>query len=232
VFTAGPGGGTSSALTFTITAAPVGLVAAYNFNQGSGTQLQDVSGTGNNGIITGAQWTTSGRNAGALTFNGSSNLVTVADSNALDLTTGMTLEAWVFPTVAPTGWRTIVAKEMTGTVAFYLHACTTNNNRPATGARFGTADQVLYGGSRLTANIWVHLAATYDGLNERLFVNGVQVSSRTQTGPMQTSTGALRIGGNGVFGEYFQGRIDDVRIYNRALSAAQITADMNTPVGP
>ena len=134
--------------------------------------------------------------------------------------------------VAPTGWRTIVAKETNGNVVYYLHACTSSSNRPATGGRFGNADQVLYGGTRLTANTWVHLAATYDGTTQRLFVNGAQVASRAQTGSLTVSTGAVRIGGNQVFGEYFQGRIDDLRIYNRALSAAEITTDMNTPVAP
>jgi hypothetical protein len=234
VFSPAPGGGISTSLTFTVTAVTptVGLVAAYNFNQGTGTQLTDISGLGNHGAITGATWTTSGRNGSALQFNGTSNLVTVPDTNALDLTTNMTLEAWVYPTVAPTGWRTIIAKEMTGNVTYYLHACTSSSNRPATGARIGSVDQVLYGGTRLTANTWVHVAATYDGAMQRLFINGVQVASRAQTGAMIVSTGAVRIGGNQMFGEYFQGRIDDLRIYNRALSAAEITADMNTPVGP
>jgi hypothetical protein len=47
---------------------------------------------------------------------------------------------------------------------------------------------------------------------------------------MQTSTQPLRIGGNSIWGEYFSGAIDEVRIYNRALSAAEIAADMNTPI--
>jgi hypothetical protein len=233
VFTPAPGGGTSAVLTFTVTGAPPagGLVAAYNFDQGSGTVLTDVSGRGNNGTITGATWNT-GRTGGALSFNGTSNLVTVADNATLDLTTGLTIEAWVNAAVAPTGWRTIVAKETTGNVVYYLHACTSSSNRPATGGRFGSADQVLYGGTRLTANTWVHLAATYDGTTQRLFVNGAQVASRAQTGSLTVSTGAVRIGGNQVFGEYFQGRIDDLRIYNRALTAAEITTDMNVPVAP
>ena len=48
---------------------------------------------------------------------------------------------------------------------------------------------------------------------------------------MVTSTGALRIGGNSLWGEYFQGRIDEVRVYSRALSAAEIQTDMATPLG-
>ena len=50
------------------------------------------------------------------------------------------------------------------------------------------------------------------------------------SGSLRVSTGALRIGGNSIFGEYFRGRIDDVRIYSRVLTAAEITTDMNTPV--
>jgi hypothetical protein len=229
VFTPAPGGGTSAALTLTVTAPASGLVAAYNFNQNSGTVLSDVSGRGNNGTITGATWA-AGRTGSALNFNGTSNVVTVADSASLDLTTGMTIEAWVNATAQPSGWRSIASKETTNNIVYYLHASTQGGNRPGTGGLFNNLEQGLSGGTRLAANTWVHLAATYDGTTQRLFVNGTQVASRAQTGPMNVSSGALRIGGNVVFGEYFRGRIDDLRIYNRALAAAEITSDMNTPV--
>jgi hypothetical protein len=233
VFNPTPGGGTSNAQTFTIAISGgpgPGLVAAYGFNAGSGTAASDSSGNNNNGTLTGATWTTSGRFGSALVFNGTNNLVTIADANSLDLTTGMTLEAWVYPTVQPTGWRTIIAKERSGGIAFYLHAGSTSTNRPATGAYIANAERQLFGGTRLTANTWTHLAATYDGAMQRLYINGVQVASRAQTGSIATSTNALRIGGNTVWGEYFQGRIDEVRVYNRALSAAEIQTDMNTAV--
>jgi hypothetical protein len=166
-----------------------------------------------------------------LTFNGSSSWVSVADNNSLDLT-AMTLEAWVYPTVQPAGWRTIIAKEQAGAVVYYLHAGSSSSNRPATGVTVAGGEQILYGGTRLLANTWAHLAATYDGSMQRLYVDGVQVASRTQTGAITTSTGSLRIGGNAVWGEYFQGRIDEVRIYNRALSQTEIQSDMNTAVNP
>jgi Concanavalin A-like lectin/glucanases superfamily len=59
----------------------------------------------------------------------------------------------------------------------------------------------------------------------------MNVSSRATTGAIATSTLPLRIGGNAVWGEWFAGRIDEVRIYNRALSAAEIAADRDSPVG-
>ena len=64
-----------------------------------------------------------------------------------------------------------------------------------------------------------------------LYVNGVQAATRAVTGAIVTSSQPLRIGGNAAWGESFAGRIDEVRIYNRALTASEIQADMNTPVG-
>jgi concanavalin A-like lectin/glucanase superfamily protein len=61
-------------------------------------------------------------------------------------------------------------------------------------------------------------------------VNGVEAGSRAQTGNIAASARPVRIGGNAVWGEYFKGLVDDVRIYNRALSVAEIQTDMNTPV--
>jgi hypothetical protein len=66
----------------------------------------------------------------------------------------------------------------------------------------------------------------------RMYVNGVQVSSRAQTGQIAISTSPLQIGGDTIYGQYFPGRIDEVRIYNRALSATEIQRDMNTPITP
>jgi concanavalin A-like lectin/glucanase superfamily protein len=58
----------------------------------------------------------------------------------------------------------------------------------------------------------------------------VQAASKAVSGAIKTSTGALRIGGNSIWGEYFSGLIDEVRLYNRALSATEIQADMARPV--
>jgi hypothetical protein len=232
VFNPAPGGGASNAQALTVTqgGGTPGLVAAYSFNAGSGTAVVDSSGSGNNGTVANGTWTSSGRFGSAIVFNGTSTLVTVPDNTSLDLTTGMTLEAWVYPTVQPTGWRSIVLKEQPGNVLYYLHAGSSSQNRPATGVYAAGGERILFGGTRLAAATWTHLAATYDGANQRLFVNGVQVASRAQTGPIGTSASPLRVGGNGIWGEFFNGRIDEVRVYNRALTQAEIQADMNTAV--
>ena len=91
------------------------LVAAYGFNEGTGTTLLDQTGKGHTGTITGATWTAQGKFGSALTFDGVNDWVTVNDANDLDFTTGMTLEAWVYPTASGGGsWRNVVIKERAG----------------------------------------------------------------------------------------------------------------------
>ncbi|MEW5976923.1 MAG: LamG-like jellyroll fold domain-containing protein, partial [Acidobacteriota bacterium] len=226
VFNSGPGGGTSGAQSLLIR----GVVAAYGFNEGSGLVVADSSGNSNGGDITGASWAAVGRFGKALSFDGSTSWVTINDANWLDLTTGMTLEAWVYPTVVPTGWQNILVKEQGGGLVYGLYASSSASkpkNRPGTSVYVGS-QQNLFGGNQLAAGTWTHLAATYDGVAMRLFVDGTQVASQAQTGPIQVSDGLIRIGGNS--GRFFNGLIDEVRIYNHALSAAQIQLDMNTPV--
>jgi hypothetical protein len=208
---------------------PTGLVAAYAFEEGTGTTAADATGTGHVGTLTGAVWSAAGKTGSAVSFDGVNDWVTVNDANDLDLTAGMTLEAWVRPT-ALSGWNTIIMKEDgVDTLAYGLYA---NDSAPypAVTVRIGVLDRSALGTAPLATGQWTHLAATYDGTTLRLYVNGVQVGSKAQTGNMVVSTRALRIGGNGVWGEYFNGLIDDVRIYNRALSAAEIQTDMSTPV--
>ena len=220
---------TPTSFQLTVNAAPSGgLVAAYGFNEGSGTTVADVSGNNNNGTISGATWTTAGKFGNALVFNGTNAVVTMPSSTSLRLTTGMTLEAWVFPTATPTGWRAVVDKNVDG---YYLMASTDQGNRLGAGGTFTAGNQNTFAPSTLAVNVWTHLAATFDGATVRLFVNGTQVASQAQTTPLVATTGTLQIGGDSYPNEFFAGRIDDVRIYNRALTLAQIQTDMNTPVG-
>ncbi|HEY7599738.1 MAG TPA: S8 family serine peptidase, partial [Candidatus Limnocylindrales bacterium] len=107
--------------TPTHTPAPAaGLVAAYSFAAGSGTSAADSSGNGNTGAISGATWTTQGRFDNALTFNGSNNMVTISDAPSLDLSAGMTLEAWVYPTQSG-GWRSVLLKEQSADLVYALY---------------------------------------------------------------------------------------------------------------
>ena len=204
-----------------------GLMAAFNFNAGTGSVLPDVSGNSNNGSLGGATWSTTAHtgDSHSLYFNGSS-MVTVGNSASLDLTTGMTLEAWVDPTVVSTTWADVAYK---GNNNYYLGASSTHSSDPTTQGMLGGTSEQIYGTSSLKANTWTFLSATYNGSVLDLYVNDVLVSSVSKTGNIMTSTSPLLIGGD-TSGDFFTGFMDDLRVYNTALTAAQIKTDMSTPV--
>jgi hypothetical protein len=106
-----------------------------------------------------------------------------------------------------------------------------SSSGPVGGVNIGGYQEVSSSTS-LPTNVWSHVATTWDGTTLRLYVNGAQVGSRAVAGTLSTTSDPLRIGGDATWGEYFAGTIDEVRVYNRALSAAEIQSDMNTPVGP
>ena len=112
-------------------AQPSDLVAAYAFNEGSGSTVADLSGNGNVGTPSGALWTTAGKFGSALAFNGSNARVRVEDSASLDLTSAATLEAWVYPAASQSGWKAVVQKEADS----YLLSASSHvgDLRPATG---------------------------------------------------------------------------------------------------
>lgn len=220
----------SSAIGVTVVAAGSGLVASYSFDEGSGQTVFDASGNNNSGSIIGARWMSNGRHGGALAFDGASR-VAVNDSASLDLRDQMTLEAWVYPTNSLTSWRTIVIKERSGGFGYAIYAGSPAG-RPNGLLYISSADEGVYGPSTLPQNAWSHLAATYDGSVFRLYVNGNEVANSPVSGEIIQSGSGLNIGGNTVWNdEFFQGMIDEVRIYNRALSVPEIRDDMNAPIG-
>jgi hypothetical protein len=216
-----------------------GLVLSFSFDEADGQPAIDASSSGRNGVITGAV-RVPGKVGRALQFDGIDDWVTVTDGAAgtpLDLTTGMTLEAWVKPT-AIDGWEAVIVKELgTNLLSYALYAhdgapLAGGADAPAGYGRIGGVDQAVRGTARISTTDWTHLAMTYDGTMQRFYVNGVEVGTHAQTGSMAVGDEPLRIGGDATFaGEFFKGLIDEVKVYNRALTAAEINADMNAGTG-
>ena len=222
---------TSSEVSVTVSnsSPPVsGLVLAYGFEETSGTTANDASPFANTGTVNGATGTASGKFGRALSFDGSNDRVDVPDANSLDLGNAMTLEAWVKPT-SNAGWRTAILKERGNNLVYGLYS--SNGTKPA-GETFTGAENGLAAPSALALNTWTHIATTYDGAALRLYVNGALAATKAITGTMPSTANPLRIGGNAVWGEYFAGLIDEVRVYNRPLSEAELKTDMNTAVKP
>jgi len=221
-------GPSSNAASVTTLAVNPTLVAAYSFDEGSGATVGDNSGHGNTGTISNATWSTAGKYGNALSFNGSSSRVTIPDTAALHLTTAMTLEAWVRPATTQSSWRDIVYR---GNDNYYL---ATFGGKPVAGLTLApSTNSNTFAPTALAVNTWTHVAQTFDGSTVTLFVNGIQVAATSISGSIQNTTNPLEIGSDHIFGQYFQGLIDDVRVYNVALTAAQIQSDMATPVsGP
>ena len=215
---------------------PVGLVAAYNFNEGSGTTVTDASGNGITGNIFGATWTTGGRNGNALSFNGSSSYVDLGNPALLQITGSMTWSAWVEAAANPADDGQIVAKSDD---ASGWQLKTSPDTGPHTfGVRVAGATNAFarcYSTTVRSLNVWYHVAGVYDASARTLdiYVNGVPDNGTSSgTIPASQINSAVNVNiGRRSGGYYFNGVIDDVRIYNRALSQAEIQADMNTPVG-
>jgi len=213
----------------------VGLVAAYSFNQGTGTTITDASGNGLTGTLQGATWTTGGKYGNALNFNGASSYVDLGNPTLLRLTGSMTWSAWVKAAANPPDDGQIIAKA-NGSSGWQF------KTSPDTGPHtFGVAvsgssnsNTQRYSTTVRSLNVWYHVAGVYNATARTLdiYVNGVQ-DNGVLIGTIPASQINSSVGvniGRRTGGFYFNGVIDEVRIYNRALSAQEIQADMNTPL--
>ena len=153
----------------------------------------------------------------------------IADADSLDLTDGMTLEAWVYVT-SKSGTKTVISKgKPSGKLAYALYV---KGLRPVALISFQKKKYNVKGTTKLSLNTWTHLAATYDGVTLQLYVDGNQVKSKATKGEsIEVSSNPVRIGNDEIAEKkQFRGTIDEVRIYNRALTQTEIQTDMGTPL--
>jgi hypothetical protein len=199
---AGPGQAQTSAPTN-------GLVGHWKFDEVAGTTAADSSGSGNAGtLVGGAVWTPSGRINGALTLDGVNDYVSL---RVQSLPPAFTLGAWVWVDAAGTAANPLLSLNNR---VFYLASNTVYsywNNGSAGSASFGAVP---------TAS-WQHITYTYDGITLRGFRNAVQFATTTNAS-ISSGSAIPRIGSDEVDDDYFSGMLDDVRLYNRALSAQEV----------
>jgi len=207
------------------------------FNTNNPSTATDYSGYSNNGVVSGATWTSSGIEGGAYNFDGN-DVITVADSSSLgnDGTwSEITLEYWVNPSVDQRGARIL---NKNGGNADASGKYMTGFNTAATGPTNVVFFGIIIGGSyvetysdtytKIPSGSWSHIVATYkSGEGIKIYINGVLKSANLGvTGNIDSSVGEpLFIGYSSAIGgtanRYLNGRLDDVRIYDRALSPEQ-----------
>ena len=197
-----------------------GLVAYWSFDEGTGNIAYDISGNGNNGTIYGAKWT-KGKYGSALQFDGVDDYVEILDDDSLDINIQngekITIEAWIYPYTV-TGERGIVSKRENYRLLLLGQSIKFQT--------FGwTASQNL----KVTANKWHHVVVTYDGTTKELnfYLDGSRETRENYSVNGGINPWKLYIGKGHDFSYFFHGIIDEVRIYNRALSAEEIRYHYN-----
>jgi hypothetical protein len=216
---------------------PAGLVGYWPFSEGSGTTTIDTSGNGENGALYNTLWTTSGLLGDALNYNGTNSYVDLGNASStgpLKPALPVTVSAWIELTGSHQSATIFNAdRGDSGKYAGYNLGMSSGTLSCGYGDAMGggtsTYRRTKIGTTLLTAGQWYHVAAVIQGAtNMNLYVNGVDDGGNYSGsgGSMGYSTTSSKIGGgNGNSGTGFvNGTIDEVQVYNIALSATAVAA--------
>jgi len=209
---------------------PEGVVALWQLDEDGGDVAHDASGSGNDGIVHGAEWV-SGKSGSGLSFDGVNDYVGVSDDDSLDFGTGdFTIGIW-FKNAGSTGThQTLVAKDYwqgespSGQYKWILYL-TTDSGGTLSFSRAGAYQALVYGGGFFGSNTWYYAVVKREGNAGYLYLDGDQVDYEANwfSGYSFSNDRDLYVGArNGGAEKYFKGIIDEVVIYNRALTAEEI----------
>ncbi len=231
----GNGGTDTAAVSITVIPVAAGLVAYWPMSEGSGTTTADASGNGHNGtLVSDASWS-----AGipGVTFGGVNGRVNVGNFDVAG--SAITLAALVRSDNLGNcpGYNDcrIISKAtgQQGQDHYFMLSTFSTNGGATTSLRFrlktgGITTTLIANAGTIANNQWVHAAAVYDGTTMRLYLNGVQVGSTAKSGALTTNPGvSVWIGDNPTNTgagsiQAWDGQIDEVRVYDRALSIQEI----------
>ena len=199
------------------------IVGDWHLDENNGGTAYDNSGYGNNGTIPGAIWD-NGKYNPALSFDGNDKVV-VNDADFLE-PEKVTLEAWVKRNGTPGTYKYIAGKYYSGNNGSYnLYTGSSGGLRFYIGYSATQWIPSPDAGTGVWDGNWHHIVGTYDGSKVRLFVDGVEKGSGTSaTQSIAYNTNNFYIGSYGS-GFYFNGLVDEVRVYSRALNSGEISAE-------
>jgi hypothetical protein len=199
---------------------------SFNGQDISGTTAYDRSGNGNNGALTNGPTRAIGKVGQALGFDGTDDYILVSRNSAIEPVI-VSVATWVKLGVAATSqaaYSKIVEKShrTSGTAISY----DVGSNYSGNGKFFFEASDGSYNAVQSTtipvAGTWYHVVGVYDGATSNIYINGVLENTVSDTGSITYNSDNLFIGQNGSNGERFNGVVDEVRIYNRALSESEV----------
>ncbi len=207
------------------------LVGYWDFNEGLGLVAHDSSTFGNDGDLesAGPGWV-AGKYGFGLEFDGNPDgRVVVPDSNSLDLTNSFTIMAWVKPSDFDNNKTPeVVVSKYTHPNPMIFNLKTANNSSGFW--EFDATQSNLRSQTAVQSDEWQHLAVTYDGSTMSLFLNDILEGAVAATGNLDTDNNPVIIGGQNCTSNCrvpFRGIIDEVRIYNNALTQDEIVSDMS-----
>jgi glucose/arabinose dehydrogenase/PKD repeat protein/fibronectin type 3 domain-containing protein len=214
---------------------PAGLVAGWNFDEGSGTSTEDVTGNGNQATLRNSPSWTGGKYGSALTFDNINDFLTIPNSGTLNISgNAMTFSAWVNP-LAGGGDQVVFAKFYNSSMAspYYQYALELQGGRVPV-FLIGTPDGITGAsmGDTLPLGQWSHVAGVFDGSRVQFYLNGTLVSSPDLAATIVQRGTPLQLGADVAPSQFLNGTLDDVRIYNRTLTGAEIRTDRDTPLEP
>ena len=198
------------------------LVGWWTFDEGVGISAVDWSGNGNHGVMVGDIERTDGYHGDALAFDGSS-YVNCGTGATLNIRDEITIACWIKIASFTRTWEAILAK---GDDSYRLSRGPGDGDSIHFGCNGPTGGN-LNGATVVTDNKWHHVALVYDGTNKINYIDGVEDARLASTGQINESSYELYIGANSQqAGRFLEGLVDDVRIYNRALSEEDLQAVM------
>jgi hypothetical protein len=200
-----------------------GLVGWWNLDEGSGETAADSSGNGFGGSIVGDPNWVEGISGGALWLDGDGDYIDVGTDAAFDITGQITISAWIKVESFEAEWQNIISK---GDKSYRLQKFKDQDTLEfaCTGVVVpGTRWSNIRGSVGVNDGKWHHVAGTYDGSRMCLYVDGKVDISSTCSGAIDITDKAVYIGENSEeANRFWNGFIDDVRIYNCALSQSEI----------
>jgi hypothetical protein len=205
------------------------LVGFWPFDEGQGSVARDMSGNGNDGTINNATWT-AGRFGRALELNGIDANVEVEHSSVLSVEE-FTLMAWVNVPGFIGAWQTIATQNTDGPTRNYGLFINDVSGLVHYSFTSGNAWQSFNATSNIVDGQWHHIAATYDKAAFKCYVDGV-VDGETPVDLTPDNADTVITIGSWVDGGWLKGTIDEVALYNNALSEAEINAAMNGLIAP